>query len=62
MDREEGGSQLEEEENSQKKTKKPKAKYCAAINCSNNAKSLDPRTGQRVKMHKFPDPVRERDR
>ena len=62
MDREKSDDQQKEDENFQKKTRKRMAKYCAAINCNNNATTLDPRTGRKVKMHKFPDPVWKRDR
>lgn len=39
------------------------AKYCCAINCSNNSyTSIDIRTGKVVKMHRFPNPDTDRDR
>ena len=37
-------------------------RYCCAINCSNNASSVDPRTGRPVRMHGFPDQLREKER
>lgn len=45
-----------------KQVGKTGAKYCSAINCSNNARTIDERTGQQVRMHRFPDPVKQRDR
>jgi len=44
------------------KSKSIGSSYCCVINCSNHAKKVDPRTGQRVKMHKFPNSIKERDR
>ena len=39
------------------------AKYCCAINCSNNGyTSIDKRTGKIMKMHRFPNPDTDRDR
>ncbi|ELU01792.1 hypothetical protein CAPTEDRAFT_207111, partial [Capitella teleta] len=32
------------------------------VKCLNHAKTSDPRTGKQVKMHKFPDPHRDRSR
>ncbi|RUS85685.1 hypothetical protein EGW08_006561 [Elysia chlorotica] len=39
------------------------ARYCCAINCSNNsATSTDIRTQRPVRFHQFPDPVKEKER
>ena len=36
------------------------ARYCCAINCSNNSKTtVDIRTGKPVRFHKFPDPEKK---